>query len=70
VALPVIERQPRDGEDVRAARIELEGVLELDRFDRPTLGPEPALVRQLVAVQPRERGRDLAVGDGDVRRPY
>ena len=58
---PVVEPEPGDREDVRRRRVEDERVLELDRADRPALRAEPALARDRLAVETRERPRDLAV---------
>jgi hypothetical protein len=41
--------------------VEFEGVLELDRADRPSLGTEPAFGGDGVPVEAREGSRDLGV---------
>ncbi len=63
VALPraIVEPEPGDREDVRRRRVEDERILQLDRADRPALRAEPALADDRLAVETRERPRDLAV---------
>jgi hypothetical protein len=46
---------------VRRIRVEDERVLQLDGADRPALPTEPALAGDRLAVETRERPRDLAV---------
>ena len=58
---PVVEPEPGDRQDVRRRRVEDERLLEVDRADRPALRAEPALARDRLAVEARERPRDLAV---------
>jgi hypothetical protein len=53
---------------MRRTGIELEGVLELDRRDRPALGREPALAGERVPVEAPEGGLDLRMRDAGVRR--
>jgi hypothetical protein len=42
-----------------SGRIEDESLDELDRFDRPTLAPEPAFAGDRLAIQVTERPGDL-----------
>jgi hypothetical protein len=58
---PVVETDRGDGQDMTRREVEFEGVLELDRADRPTLGAEPAFGRDGFPVEAREGGRDLGV---------
>jgi hypothetical protein len=61
VALPraVVEPEPGDRQDVRRARVQEKGVLQVDRADRPALRAEPALVRDRPAIESPQRLGDF-----------
>ena len=60
---PVVQLEAGDGEDVRRAGIEDEGILEDDPRHGPTLGAEPAGGRQVPAVETGKGGLDRPPGE-------